>query len=247
MLIQLHIRLNQSPKRIGMLFPAATVDGLVHQLGGKQLQKECSQLPEHSLSHVYANQQSQTELSKHQQIKCPVGTAVITSAGDNELRAEYDNIIHCAPPFYKYPPTMSEELQRMLAIDTSLPDEESWAYELLLSCYRHSFELAFRQRKANETKSFLNNILDTVGVRKQLPIPENKRIAVPLLAAGCRGFPTAIAIDAAANASAKWLSQTILDEQTQIEGYDQADCVVAFGLLELSDAQTLSAMIDELL
>jgi hypothetical protein len=40
----------------GMLFPAAVIDGLVHQLGGKQLQNECAGIPKHPLSHAYENQ-----------------------------------------------------------------------------------------------------------------------------------------------------------------------------------------------
>jgi O-acetyl-ADP-ribose deacetylase (regulator of RNase III) len=72
-----------------------------------------------------------------------VGTAVITSAGGTELQAEYDNIIHTLPPFYKYPPSQTTELKEVLGIDAELLDEESWCYELLKSCYWHSFQLAF--------------------------------------------------------------------------------------------------------
>lgn len=216
----------------GMLFPAAVIDGLVHQLGGKQLQKECTMLSEHSLSYVYHNQQSMTVLSEHQEVKCPVGTAVISSAGGAELKAEYDNIVHTVPPFFKYPPSLSDELSTALGIEST---EESWAYDLLLSCYHQSFQLAFGQRR-NCRKQWIISLL-----RKQLvQNPENNRVAVPLLGAGCRGFPVSMAIDAAAKGSTLWLSQTK-------EEKPKKDCVVAFGLLETSDAEELASEIEKLL
>lgn len=230
-----------------MLFPAATIDGLVHQYGGKALQRECSQLPEHPSSSAYINQQSQTVLSQHQQVKCPVGSAVITSAGSNELRSEYDNIIHTVPPFYKYPPSMTQKIQQLLCMEEISLDEKSWSYELVLSCYRQSFELAFHRAKDNETRGLLDNILDMIGYRMQLSHSENCRVAVPLLGAGCRGFPTSVAIDAAAAASTTWLLDTYNKDTTDIVPIDNEDHVVAFGLLETSDAQALAAKIEELL
>ena len=215
-----------------MLFPAAVIDGLVHQLGGKQLQKECSMLNEHSLSHVYCNQQSVTVLSEDQDVKCPVGTAVISSAGGAELKAEYDNIVHTVPPFFKYPPSFSDELSAVLGIDAN---EESWAYDLLLSCYHQSFELAFGQRH-----DYRNQWIISLLGKQLVHNPENNRVAVPLLGAGCRGFPVSMAIDAAAKGSTFWLSQTQ-------EAEPKKDCVVAFGLLETSDADELASKIEKLL
>jgi hypothetical protein len=55
-----------------MLFPAAVIDGLVHQLGGMQLQKECSSLKQHKFACAYHNQQTCTAIYEHQPIKCPI-------------------------------------------------------------------------------------------------------------------------------------------------------------------------------
>jgi O-acetyl-ADP-ribose deacetylase (regulator of RNase III) len=70
----------------GMLYPVSVVDGLVHQLGGWQLQAELRWLQ-------CCNRQP-----------CPIGTAVMTTAGaaTSPLRQHYDAIIHTTPPFYQY-------------------------------------------------------------------------------------------------------------------------------------------------
>ena len=70
----------------GMLYPVSVVDGLVHQLGGWQLDAECR------LKSIMA---MSSEV-------CPVGNAVVTSAGSGKLRDSYDAIVHTTPPFFKY-------------------------------------------------------------------------------------------------------------------------------------------------
>ncbi|KAL3793798.1 hypothetical protein HJC23_006158, partial [Cyclotella cryptica] len=77
--------------------------------------------------------------SDRKHVKCPVGTAVITSCGGEQLRAEYDNIVHTVPPFYNYPPTATSGMKQLLGIDAESVDPESWSYELLRSCHCHSF------------------------------------------------------------------------------------------------------------
>ena len=232
-----------------MLFPAAVIDGLVHQLGGKKLGKECSLLPKHSFADAYVNQQSTVELTDLPQVKCPVGTASITSAGNSELGAEYDNIVHTVPPFYNHPPSMTNEIKQLLGINANIiSSEDSWAYELLLSCYRHSFLLAFDDRD-NESPGILHNLYSLIGLgQHQLPTPENRRVAVPLLGAGCRGFPVTIAIDAAAEGSASWLSQQhtgcIDNRVTTTSSAPRKECI-AFGLLETSHATKLAEKIKE--
>jgi O-acetyl-ADP-ribose deacetylase (regulator of RNase III) len=66
----------------GMMFAANVVDGLVHQLGGKELQ--------HELSLVGSSPGS-----------CPEGMAVWTRVPEStELRSHYEAIVHTVPPFY---------------------------------------------------------------------------------------------------------------------------------------------------
>ena len=231
----------------GMLFPAAVIDGLVHQLGGEQLKRECSLLPKHSFADVYVNQQTSTEIDL--QVKCPVGTASVTSAGSKELEAEYDNIVHTVPPFYNHPPSIANGIKQQLGIDANVLSENSWAYQLLLSCYRHSFELAFDDRDNNRSQGILDRLLNGIRLRQyRLPTPENRRVAVPLLGAGCRGFPVATAIDAAAEGSASWLSQPHTDcftDGVATTSFAPREECIAFGLLETSHANELAEKIEE--
>lgn len=245
-----------------MLFPAAVIDGLVHQLGGKYLQIECSFLPEHSFSHAYHNQQSAPEdwsvigstvkNNDHEHVKCPVGTAVVTSAGGEQLRAEYDNIVHTVPPFYKYPPAATAEMKQLLGVHAEYFDQESWSCELLRSCYRHSFRLAFGcgQRNVDQNRGTLRNIFESIGIRKQSTVPENQRVAVPLLGAGCRGFPESLAIEAAVAEGVSWLlssnNNCLHDNHMPTpQSPRDAEPVVAFGLLETSHAEELATKLSE--
>ena len=70
--------------------------------------------------------------------------------------------------------------------------------------------------------------------------PENNRVVVPLLGAGCSGFSISMAIDAAAKGSTLWLSQTKEEKPKE-------NRVVAFGLLETSGEEELASKIEKLL
>jgi O-acetyl-ADP-ribose deacetylase (regulator of RNase III) len=95
----------------GMLYPVSVVDGLVHQLGGWQLQAELRWLQ-------CLNPQP-----------CPIGTAVMTTAGaaSSPLRQHYDAVIHTTPPFYQY-------------YDSSSGDNNNPELPLR-SCYESTFDL----------------------------------------------------------------------------------------------------------
>jgi len=96
----------------GMLYPIQVVDGLVHQLGGLQLQAECRLKKTMSFGSD----------------ACPIGKAVMTSAGNDKLRETYDYVVHTTPPFFKY-------------------DEEP--HKLLQSCYREALSLSFSLPKCS--------------------------------------------------------------------------------------------------
>lgn len=167
----------------GMMFSAAVVDGLVHQLGGVRLAAECKL----------------KGLLRGGGVTCPEGTSIVTSPGGSELRAEYDRIVHTVPPFFKHPPR-----------------EDCDVVEMLRSCYRSSLDLAF----------------DTFDYGSA----EEQRVAVPLLGAGCRGFPVDIAIKVAAEESVKWMNPPLNECDISSETGQQ---VVAFGLLEEDTALKL--------
>jgi O-acetyl-ADP-ribose deacetylase (regulator of RNase III) len=96
----------------GMLYPVSVVDGLVHQLGGWRLEAECEW-----------RRLTSTSVGRN---ACPIGSAVLTSSGGENLRQHYDSIIHTTPPFYKH----------------DLEPEEK-----LMECYTNSLNLAFSSRK----------------------------------------------------------------------------------------------------
>jgi len=75
----------------GMFFAANVVDGIVHQLGGWQLERECQRLP------VMDDKEEEQE-------RCPVGQAVSTGPGGPKLAAHFDQVVHAVPPFYNHHP-----------------------------------------------------------------------------------------------------------------------------------------------
>ena len=242
----------------GMMFSAETIDGLVHQLGGLRLRADCSLVPAHDFAHAYVNQQTSTEPeAKHYNAKCPVGAAAMTSAGGDELRKHYDNIIHTTPPFYNYPPLETDEIKQTLGIgeEDNVSDLNSWAKELLRSCYRQSFKLAFENDakiKENQNGNILRHPMRLLGLDKTSGRQKEKqRVAVPLLGAGCRSFPTDEAISIAALESASWLSKFDNEKSEEAnkrnDAEDKRDTAVVFGLLEEADAEALSDKIEKLL
>jgi O-acetyl-ADP-ribose deacetylase (regulator of RNase III) len=212
----------------GMLFPVSVVDGLVHQLGGWQLQAEIKYL---QLSASFFSISSSSPLPT----PCPIGTAVATTAGTatSPLRQHYDAIIHTAPPFYQHPSSSADNNDNN---GPAIPNSE-W-YQLR-SCYESTLAL----------------LRDECRIQPVVA-------AVPLLGAGARGFPAAIATQVAASAVAAWLRQ----EQAQQErGYERDDrepkrpvgddddtthhhhhpIVIAFGLLEAELADELCHALEE--
>lgn len=80
----------------GMLFPVSVVDGLVHMYGGWKLKAALSW---HRLSAG----------------GCPVGQAVQTTAGNDQLGKAYDSVIHTVPPFYNHPDDPDDDPSQLLA------------------------------------------------------------------------------------------------------------------------------------
>ena len=71
---------------------------------------------------------------------------------------------------------------------------------------------------------------------------------MPLLGAGCRAFPKELTLETAALESTSWLAKIgNYDQQMQGASDDNAEMAVVFGLLEETDAETLSENIDKML
>ena len=110
----------------GLLLPENVLDGLVHQHAGWRLRAELCFVKRKMaarLSAVVGNTSS-TE-------PCPVGTAVVTSAG--ALRPKYQWIVHTAPPFFS-----SEEDPSSI-----ITKENSGERQRLYQCYHNSWRLGF--------------------------------------------------------------------------------------------------------
>lgn len=153
----------------GMLFPVSVVDGLVHALGGLQLQMA---LQWHRGLSLPSNNNNNTNRDA-----CPIGTAVRTTAGHDKLRQAYQTVIHTAPPFYRCPENSTDN-----------------PAALLHKCYLSAL---------NKLKS------------------SDRRVATPILGAGCRGFPMDEAMSIAVNATCEWCKEN-----------KDRDVTIAFALLE---------------
>lgn len=288
----------------GMVFPAQTIDGLVHQFGGEQLRSECLAIQPPPTCPLWLDNYGKHVMSEEVETTkklCPEGKAVQTSSGGPNLQVHYDTIIHTTPPFYNYPPPLPlphkyailEESNNKNNDDNDDDDSNkvhAWSKELLRLCYRHSFDLAFNNNNTNnncinnnrsvhmqynngwqQLQSVLLQNLMSIFSSSSSPnnssnpsslttynnsicdaVSGSRRVAVPLLGAGCRGFPTLIALDIAANESLSWLTTTADEEnndstlvmyQDDDEETIQDEDVIVFGLLEKEDANQLSARV----
>ena len=145
----------------GMLFAANVVDGLVHQLGSKELQIECEKA-------IRANSGSLLE----------EGAACVTNSGNEKLTDQYSYICHTIPPFYSDGDSVNNHIDNT---NISSRSQEG----ILESCYRNSFGRILQHHHQQQLQ------------------PTILRIACPLLGAGCRNFPEAVAIDVAAKSATK--------------------------------------------
>ncbi|KAL7548208.1 hypothetical protein ACHAWF_011503 [Thalassiosira exigua] len=215
----------------GMMFAAETIDG---PAGGST--PSGRQATESGSEDGYI---------KEGEAKCPVGAAVMTSPGGDELRQHYDCIVHTTPPFYNHPPRDTAELRQRLGIEYgNVSCEKSWSKDLLRSCYRQSFQSAFGNDAPTEKRgSFLLNPLALLGLNNLSVEKSNKRVAVPLLGGGCRAFPKDVALEVAALESTRWLSEQTEQSETSQRGTKET---IAFGLLEDSDAEELADRIRDI-
>jgi O-acetyl-ADP-ribose deacetylase (regulator of RNase III) len=160
----------------GMLYPISVIDGLVHIYGGSKLQTELYWLRQ---KHCWNKFWSSDGMNTNE--PCPVGHAVITSAGNAQLAQQYDRIVHTTPPFYKYNthPSLCSEA-------------------LLSKCYENALHLA----TLIPTTTGINFDSESRGMTNV--------VAMPLLGSGARGFPIDIACQIAAESIIKWISKPSL-------------------------------------
>jgi hypothetical protein len=101
------------------------------------------------------------------------------------------------------------------------------------------FLLARSRRRPGTDDRILSAHVDDESPRR-----ECRRVAVPLLGAGCRAFPKDVALDVAAHEAASWLlsssREMVIEEDKDGNERGKYD-TVAFGLLDEEDAMDLSA------
>ena len=111
--------------------------------------------------------------------------------------------------------------------------------------------MAFEDKSSIEGSIW--NTLRLLGLHKPSTNKLGKRVAVPLLGAGCRDFPNHVAMDVAALESAAWLSNIDHEQTDEVDKRNNSDAnrkgddAVVFGLLEKADAEELSAKLETLL
>ncbi|KAG7374939.1 macro domain containing protein [Nitzschia inconspicua] len=163
----------------GMMFASNVVDGLVHQLGGKELQRALQQVLE---------ELGVTQLQE--------GQAVATTAqvGTFHKTTGYQYIIHAVPPFYQH------------QNNTTIIDDDSMVTtttsEILAETYRNALQVATRLAPKIQQKMYSNQNHQHHDDDDNDDDDDDAfriRIATPLLGAGCRGFPTTVAIRVAAD------------------------------------------------
>lgn len=168
----------------GMAFASNTVDGMVHQYGGKDLQKECQAALGNTWWFLGAGR-NKPLLEEGQAVSTPaVGPKLKEASG-------YDLLVHTVPPFcgqdYRSQPQHKREddsaaVQQDETERGAVADHNNF---LLAECYRNSLRMATLSQS-------------------QSPL---LKIACPLLGAGCRGFPVERAINVAAKSTTQWMMQ----------------------------------------
>lgn len=195
----------------GMLFPVSVVDGLVHQMGGSGLKLECA----------WKRAMAMATSTGKDKDPCPVGHAVMTSAGTGPLKREYNSIIHITPPFYRAHSDTDGD---------GSDDDDHDPLSLLERCYASALEIV---------------AASTTTTKKGEP-ESPLRVASPLLGAGARGFPYDKAIDIASKVSVDWMHQHDDDGidvgNDNIRGWreEKSDVSLVFGVLEEAVAEQLA-------
>jgi len=210
-----------------MLYPVQVVDGIVHQLGGKKLASECEKiraLREHD--------------TNGRPIPIPFGTAVSTSGGNENLKREYDHIIHVTPPFFNREYNNNNNNNNN---NNGIESDED-PVELLRRCYVEAISLAF------------DNLTLTSDHRTRNCYKHNI-MASPLIGAGARGFPLHIALEVAASQTCLWMDtiahHRCLDGNNNNNDDDDPSIAtntvntIAFGIPNSTSAEILVNMIAE--
>jgi len=148
---------------------------------------------------------------------CPVGQAVTTSPGGSPLCEEFDCLVHTVPPFYQH---------------------HSHPVDMLRSCYQSSFQAAFSP--AHNSNKIWNATHGSNGTNSTV------RVSSPLLGGGGRGFPLSLAIRIAAEESMLWKDTNDLVNGEAICKNDTHNEVIAFGIPDLSTAESLVCAMDEI-
>ena len=201
----------------GMMFPANTIDGLLHTYGGTSLAEACARVLREA-----TDEQHHSGTQQHHKGRIQEGSAVVTPCVGHELRtiSGYDYIIHTVPPFYNHHSEhndtttrkdpqnnntshANDNIDRKKRQQQDDDDDEDRVLEefLLAECYRNSLDLAVGGAiPVADVRTPTNTNTTTTD-------PPTLRIVCPLLGAGCRGFPIDTAIQIASQTTMAWMMQ----------------------------------------
>ena len=193
----------------GMMFASNTVDGLIHQYGGKSLQEECRRaIMLSSCSNDNGDSASTGDNSRHRR-RIDEGTAIETNVVGKELIdiSRYKKIIHTVPPFYHH------HKKNQNQSDNNYDNNDNDNVDFLLAeCYRNSLNVAIMSSitsppLTSNTTLDMNNTspITSTSTNIDTDTGANLRLACPLLGAGCKGFPIDRAIQIAAKTTIEWM------------------------------------------
>ena len=211
----------------GMMFPGNVVDGLVHQLGGRALARECQHVPAR-----------RNDTRGGVVVRCPEGTSVHTGPGvGTELEAEFDSIIHTVPPFFDHPPP-----------SPPTDDTEEHGPEVLLQrCYQHSLTLA--EAVTNTTNHGRTRTATTIRIACPLlgagcrgfPLD----VAIEVAAMQARQWQTTNDDDQDHHQVLENSSGSRKPNDTSDNDDDQVNLILAFGIPDPTIASQLTDALDQ--
>jgi len=225
----------------GMMFSSNTIDGLVHQYGGKALKEECERVMKmkmkmkRKMRYGSGNDNETTSSSnsnknngqRHDRID--EGTAIQTNVVGQKLIdiSGYKKLIHTVPPFFNnhnHHKKNNHNKNDDANVDNDDDNDNVDDVEFLLAeCYRNSLDVATTMSSSSSssiipmstlTSSTNNDNNNNNNNNNDNNNNINLRIACPLLGAGCRGFPIDRAIQIAAKTTVEWMTMTVIATTT---------------------------------
>lgn len=182
----------------GMMYPVSVIDGLVHLYGGPQIARECAKLRE----------QAQNSSSSSSFYMDPIRHIKRIFYQNWNYSTDEDLLVPCCPTG-TVRDTTSGKLQ----------DENTYNYHRIL----HATPPFYKNADTNPQESIqlLHQLYRSIfewliGSSQSKP---NIHVAIPLIGAGCRGFPVPLAMQIAVDETRAFFLQPPLDAPARLSIY----------------------------